>query len=116
MKHAVCILKIQRGECEGDDFCNILMPNDTCLILVKILPNRGMNRGYCSSRLDRITGRVFKINVSDSNKLILFLHKFGPGDHKSGLRTSRSLLVLQMYVESICASAGLTIIYGMYSL
>ena len=76
-----------------------------------------MNRGYCSSRLDRITGRVFKIlDVSDSNKLIVFLHKFGPGYHKSGLRTSRSLLVLQMYVESICASAGLTIIYGMYSL
>ena len=34
---------------EGDDFCNILMSNDTVLILVKILPNQG----YCSSRVDR---------------------------------------------------------------
>ena len=39
---------------EGDDFCNILMPNDTFLIIVKNLPNQW----YCSSRLDRI--RVFK--------------------------------------------------------
>ena len=30
----------------------------------------------------------------------MFLHQLGPWDHKSGLRTSRSLLVLQMYVES----------------
>ena len=45
---------------------------------------------------------------------MLFLHQFVPGDHKSGLRTSRSLLVLRMYVESICARAGLTIIYGMF--
>jgi hypothetical protein len=34
---------------EGDDFCNILSPNDTFLILVKFLPNQA----YCSSRLDR---------------------------------------------------------------
>ena len=26
---------------EGDNFCNILMPNDTFLILVKIQPNKG---------------------------------------------------------------------------
>jgi hypothetical protein len=26
---------------EGDDFCNILMPNDTFLILVKIQPIKG---------------------------------------------------------------------------
>ena len=83
---------------------------NTLLILVKILTNQG----YCLSRLDRI--RVFKINVSDSNQLIVFLHQIGPWDDKSGLRTSRSLLVLQMYVDSICGRAGLTIIYGMYSL
>ena len=70
---------------------------------------------YCSFGLYRIRV-LLKINVSDSNQLILFLQQFGPGDRESGLRTSRSLLVLQMYVESICARAGLTIIYGMYSL
>jgi hypothetical protein len=43
-----------------------------------------------------------KNNVSDSNQLIMFLHQFCPGDHKSGLRTSRSLLVLRMYVETLC--------------
>ena len=75
---------------------------------------------YCSFRLYRIRVFLLKINVSDSNQLIVFLQQFGAGDRESGLRTSRSLLVLQMYVESVCARAGLTIIYGtkfsMYSL
>ena len=39
---------------------------------------------------------MLKINVSDSNQLIVFLQQFGPGDRESGLRTSRSLLVLSV--------------------
>ena len=38
MKHAGTVfLKYN----EGDDFCNILMPNDTFLIIVKIQPIKG---------------------------------------------------------------------------
>ena len=96
---------------EGDNFCNILIPNDTFLILVKIQLIKGtVHLEYVELEF------LLKINVSDSNQLIMFLHQFGTGDHKSDLRTSRSLLVLRMYVKSICARAGLTIIYGMYSL
>jgi hypothetical protein len=73
---------------------------------------------YCSFRLYRIKVFLLKINVSDSNQLIVFLQQFGPGDLESGLRSSHSLLVLQLYVEIICARAGLTIhvIYGMYTI
>jgi hypothetical protein len=47
-----------------------------------------------------------KINVSDSNQLpvIVFLQKICPGDHKSSLRTSRTLVVLYIHDTdtSIC--------------
>ena len=60
------------------------MPNDTFLILVKIQPIKG------TVHLVYIELEFFvKINVSNSNQLIVSLHKFGPKDHKSGLRTSR---------------------------
>ena len=91
----------------------MFMPNDTCtfLILVKIQPIKGtVHLVYIELKFS------LKINVSDSNQLIVFLYQLGPGNYKSGIRTIRSLLVLQMYVESICKRAGLTIIYGMYSL
>ena len=53
---------------------------------------------------------------------MLFLHQFGPGAYKSGELRSQDESQLagstdvSGYVESICARAGLTIVYGMYSL
>jgi hypothetical protein len=35
---------------EGDDFCNMLVPNDIFLILVKFLPDKG----YCSGTVHSI--------------------------------------------------------------
>lgn len=68
-----CYFDLLRQPCqnvqEGNDLCYICMPNGTFWILVKIQPIKD------TVHFVKIESEfLLKINVSDSNQLILFLH------------------------------------------